>query len=103
VLGVEGWSGFAYYGVAQAAVREGSEREGRGGRSFFHVRVFVRPRPSPPLPPQAAAVLYAKAGGAPADYAPSALSLLAGEAAGSTALLTFVLFWTLAHNWVHLF
>jgi hypothetical protein len=59
--------------------------------------------PLPPFPPQAAAVLYAKAGGAPADYAPSALSLLAGEAAGSTALLTFVLFWTLAHNWVHLF
>lgn len=48
-------------------------------------------------------MLYAKAGGAPAAYAPSSLSLLAGEAAGSTALLTFVLFWTLAHNWVHLF
>lgn len=52
---------------------------------------------------QAAAVLYAKAGGAPSAYAASATSLLAGEAAGSTALLTFVLFWTLAHNWVHLF
>jgi len=67
------------------------------------VPVFCSTPPLPPFPPQAAAVLYAKAGGAPADYAPSALSLLAGEAAGSTALLTFVLFWTLAHNWVHLF
>ena len=79
-----------------------NERErDKGGRSFF-MCVCSTP-PLPPVPPQAAAVLYAKAGGAPADYAPSALSLLAGEAAGSTALLTFVLFWTLAHNWVHLF
>ena len=66
---------------------------------------FLRPIDPPllTLPTQAAAVLYAKAVGAPSAFAPSATSLLAGEAAGSTALLTFVLFWTLAHNWVHLF
>jgi hypothetical protein len=31
------------------------------------------------------------------------LGLLFGDALSSTMLLTFILFWTLSHNYVHLF
>ena len=51
----------------------------------------------------AASALWAKSGGRPEDFALSKVGLLVGESLGSTSLLTFILFWSLAHNYVHLF
>ena len=51
----------------------------------------------------AASALWAKSGGRPEDFALSKVGLLVGESLGSTSLLTFILFWSLAHNSVHLF
>ena len=47
--------------------------------------------------------MYSKAAGKPAAFSPSPASLLAGEALGSAALLTFFLWWALAHNFCHLY
>ena len=51
----------------------------------------------------AASALWAKSAGKPEDFALSKVGLLVGESLGSTSLLTFILFWSLAHNYVHLF
>jgi hypothetical protein len=51
----------------------------------------------------AASALWAKTAGEPEAFALSKVGLLVGESLGSTSLLTFILFWSLAHNYVHLF
>ena len=51
----------------------------------------------------AASALWAKCAGEPEAFSLSKIGLLAGESLGSTSLLTFILFWSLAHNYVHLF
>jgi len=51
----------------------------------------------------AASALWLKSGGKPEEFALSKVGLLVGESLGSTSLLTFILFWSLAHNYVHLF
>lgn len=51
----------------------------------------------------AASALWAKSAGRPEDFSLSKIGLLVGESLGSTSLLTFILFWSLAHNYVHLF
>lgn len=63
---------------------------------FFHSHVLS-------LLVQSAAIVYSKAGGVPAAFSPSPISLLVGEALGSGALLTFFLWWALAHNFCHLY
>lgn len=50
-----------------------------------------------------AAIIHAKAGGNPAAFSDSPTSLLIGDALGSSALLTFFLWWALSHNFCHLF
>lgn len=52
---------------------------------------------------QSAAIIYTKAGGVPSAFSDSPTSLLVGEALGSSALLTFFLWWALSHNYLHLF
>ncbi len=104
ILGVEGWAGFGYYIVSQAAVRVGVGVRGQGRPFplpsqtliFFHSHVLS-------LLVQSAAIVYSKAGGVPAAFSPSPISLLVGEALGSGALLTFFLWWALAHNFCHLY
>lgn len=51
----------------------------------------------------AASALWLKSAGKPEEFALSKVGLLVGESLGSTSLLTFILFWSLAHNYVHLF
>ena len=53
----------------------------------------------------AASALWAKSAGRPEAFSASGsrVGLLVGESLGSTSLLTFILFWSLAHNYVHLF
>jgi len=61
------------------------------------------PAPRPSFHEQSAAIVYSKAGGALASFSPSPTSLLAGDALGSASLLTFFLWWALAHNFCHLY
>ena len=53
---------------------------------------------------QSAAIVYSKANGAPlTSFTSSPLALLAGDALSSASLLTFFLWWALAHNYCHLY
>ncbi|KAL3144408.1 ER membrane complex subunit 6, variant 2 [Trebouxia sp. C0010 RCD-2024] len=47
--------------------------------------------------------LYLKAQGRPTEFLQSGRSIWVDEVFTSTSLLTFILFWTLTHNFVHLF
>ncbi|KAL0042469.1 hypothetical protein WJX82_010797 [Trebouxia sp. C0006] len=47
--------------------------------------------------------LYLKTKRQPTEYLQSGRSLWVDEVLTSTSLLTFILFWTLTHNFVHLF
>lgn len=47
--------------------------------------------------------LYLKTKGQPTEYLQSGRSVWVDEVFTSTSLLTFILFWTLTHNFVHLF
>jgi hypothetical protein len=78
---------------------------GRRSRSCLQSRPSSLNPPTTHHPPhfQSAAIVYAKAGGAPAAFSDSPASLLVGEALGSSALLTFFLWWALSHNYLHLF
>ncbi|BDA44068.1 probable ER membrane protein complex subunit 6 [Coccomyxa sp. Obi] len=50
-----------------------------------------------------ACLLFFKTGGQPKKYFQSSGSIFYGEIFNSTLLLTFILFWTVSHNYVHLF
>ncbi|CAL5218559.1 g250 [Coccomyxa viridis] len=50
-----------------------------------------------------ATLLYMKTGGQVDSFFVSRSSVFFGEVLNSTLLLTFILFWTLSHNYIHLF
>ncbi|KAK9916080.1 hypothetical protein WJX75_008384 [Coccomyxa subellipsoidea] len=50
-----------------------------------------------------ATLLFVKTGGQPKTYFLSSGSIFYAEILNSTLLLTFILFWTISHNYVHLF
>lgn len=50
-----------------------------------------------------AGLLWQKTGGQIENYFPTRNGLLVGDVFGSTTLLTFILFWTISNNFIHLF